>query len=518
MRKALTALAVLAIFLVFSAQSLSPLAASPNPTTLPLGDNLYTNQPRAGYVYSCLTTPQPAPTVPTPPWIHGSAWDLTQKVSVPGSVKWNSTFNVQLQGSYRIITSNGLPNHPTGTFPIPTDSAIYRYDTNPSSIKKQKFVFVLPANPTVASQPHCVWFMVGVMKSGAADFMAFSLQIKDADAWEGLDSCGGQPEGTYNIYHYHGLTPCIDDPGTGHSNLLGYSLDGFGIYGPRGENGQLLSSSDLDECHGHTHVINWDGRNVTMYHYHLTEDFPYTVSCYKGVLHSSISAGPSSQAIQLGSSVKTTGVISPPPATPPNTGAQVTMTYSRIGGETVQTVVQANKSGTFSDTFTPQSSGNWSLKASWNGDPFYPGAESLVQSFVVSGPTTTATTTSSSSITTSTVTSLSTTSTTSSIPTSTVTSSSTALTTTSTSTQSASSSAISTTSTSSSGSASSFSTPTTSTVSTQSSTAPAGGSGAGVPEFPGQPIAATVLVLVVVLSYLAVKRPKPYWTLHSQQS
>jgi hypothetical protein len=44
----------------------------------------------------------------------------------------------------------------------------------------------------------------------------------------------------------------------------------------------LLTSADLDECHGHTHAIPWNGKMVVMYHYHATWDFPYTVGCLRG--------------------------------------------------------------------------------------------------------------------------------------------------------------------------------------------------------------------------------------------
>jgi len=29
-------------------------------------------------------------------------------------------------------------------------------------------------------------------------------------------------------------------------------------------------------------VIDWDGQQVEMYHYHATHEFPYTVGCFKG--------------------------------------------------------------------------------------------------------------------------------------------------------------------------------------------------------------------------------------------
>jgi len=59
-------------------------------------------------------------------------------------------------------------------------------------------------------------------------------------------------ERTVSLSH---LSKCITDTSTGHSALLGYAFDGFGIYGLYGESGKELTNADLDECHGHTHVI-----------------------------------------------------------------------------------------------------------------------------------------------------------------------------------------------------------------------------------------------------------------------
>ena len=80
-----------------------------------------------------------------------------------------------------------------------------------------------------------------------------------------------------------------------HSPLVGYIADGFGIYGNLGEHGEPLTNSDLDECHGHTHAIpdaheihghsragSGSDAAVVRYHYHQTQEFPYTIGCYKG--------------------------------------------------------------------------------------------------------------------------------------------------------------------------------------------------------------------------------------------
>ncbi|MFN8462757.1 MAG: YHYH protein [Anaerolineales bacterium] len=111
-------------------------------------------------------------------------------------------------------------------------------------------------------------------------FNAFDAAGRDAGAHEVQDSCDGHPQQS-GFYHYHNLSDCFQDTATGHSALMGYAFDGFGIFGYYGEDGSELTNADLDECHGHTHVIEWDGQ-VEMYHYHATHEFPYTVGCFKG--------------------------------------------------------------------------------------------------------------------------------------------------------------------------------------------------------------------------------------------
>jgi hypothetical protein len=63
---------------------------------------------------------------------------------------------------------------------------------------------------------------------------------------------------------------------------MGYAFDGFGIYGFYGEDGREITNADLDECHGHSHLIEWDGQTGEMYHYHATREFPYVVGCFRG--------------------------------------------------------------------------------------------------------------------------------------------------------------------------------------------------------------------------------------------
>jgi hypothetical protein len=63
--------------------------------------------------------------------------------------------------------------------------------------------------------------------------------------------------------------------------LVGYAVDGFPLFGPYEEEIEL-KSKDLDVCHGHVHTIIDQGVPVSMYHYHVTTDAPYTLGCFRG--------------------------------------------------------------------------------------------------------------------------------------------------------------------------------------------------------------------------------------------
>lgn len=267
-------------------------------TRLPLGDGKISTAPRTGWIWACHTEPNAGGAFRDGPWIKSDGtYDLTAKAVVPGSVTWPSRFNIQVQQGRRVFTSNDLPSHPTGTFPIPADSKAYLYDRNPNRISQQSVLFDLPANPQLAAQPSCAPGAVGILLSGVALFNALDAPGRDAVAHETQDSCQGHPQ-VSGMYHYHNVSSCVDDkkPAKAHSPQVGYMVDGFGIYGRYGEGGKELASKDLDECHGHTHKIEWDGKQVNMYHYHATMDFPYTAGCMRGTYKMSdvmkLSGGP----------------------------------------------------------------------------------------------------------------------------------------------------------------------------------------------------------------------------------
>ncbi len=279
----------------YSCPSASTSSGTLDCAKLPLGDRkLDITGPRIGYVYSCHAL-SGSPVVSTAPWIDNAAgtWDMPAKLAVQGAVAWSGTIVQSVSGSSRTVSGDGVPETPitTGVFPIAASDPAFAYDRNPNAIGRVGVALTLPANPAPAAQPACVGMgMIGVTITGVAVYNAFDAAGYDAVAREEQDACHGHPDQSEQ-YHYHGdLQACVPDAGsaTHDSSLLGYALDGFGIYGPWYD-GKILTSADLDACHGTTSPVEWNGATVSIYHYVSTYDFPYTVACYEG---SPTSSGP----------------------------------------------------------------------------------------------------------------------------------------------------------------------------------------------------------------------------------
>jgi len=83
-----------------------------------------------------------------------------------------------------------------------------------------------------------------------------------------LDTCGGHAM----PYHYHNDDACdYDHKAPGHSPLIGWGLDGVGIYGLWENN---PNTADLDACNGHVGPVPADEEygvpaGTSMYHYHV---------------------------------------------------------------------------------------------------------------------------------------------------------------------------------------------------------------------------------------------------------
>jgi len=254
-----------------------------DPANLPLGDYHISQAPQRGEIWSCNVGFPGGGGTGTPPWIHGNGtWDSTTKLVVDGAVSWPAAvFSLTLSGPNRVVSGNGLPvGFTTGIFPIQVTDDVYPYDHNPNAIGAHTISYTLPASPTVAAQSSCTsGGMIGVALDGVPIFNGLDGGGRDAVAHETQDACGGHPQ-QQGHYHYHSISDCL--PGANSSDLIGYANDGFGIYGPLDGGGHELTNADLDECHGTTSAVQWDGQTVSMYHYVATRAYPYTIGCYRG--------------------------------------------------------------------------------------------------------------------------------------------------------------------------------------------------------------------------------------------
>lgn len=250
---------------------------------LPVGDKKYvTTAAKVGYVYSCQTNfaaEGRAGADTRGPWFvnNNTQWDSTKKPAVNGSVEWRNSLAITLSESKRTIVTNGLPDHRTGTYPVAKTDPAYAYDKNPNTIKAQSLTYSLTKNPTYGT-PQCMSGEAGVMITGSALFNAFDAGGRDAGAWELQDSCDGHPQ-ISGEYHYHTLSRCIADVSV--QKVIGYALDGYPITGPKIGDNNILTTDDLDECHGIVSAVQQDGATLTTYHYVMTQDFPYSVSCFR---------------------------------------------------------------------------------------------------------------------------------------------------------------------------------------------------------------------------------------------
>jgi hypothetical protein len=249
---------------------------------LPVGDNRYNSSAaEKGKVFLCnarfVPTSQAGAQSQGPWFIGNSQWDINKKYSVNGQVNWQQNITNKINGTNRVITTNNLPDHSTGTFPVASSDPAYKYDRNPNSIKAQSLTYSLAASPAYGPAK-CMGGEVGVLLTGVALFNAFDAGGRDAGAWEIQDACEGHPQSS-GLYHYHTLSSCIKDVGV--NTVIGFALDGFPITGPKVGEGNFLSTDDLDECHGITSEMTLDNKKVTGYHYVMTQDFPYSVSCFR---------------------------------------------------------------------------------------------------------------------------------------------------------------------------------------------------------------------------------------------
>ncbi len=231
---------------------------------------------------------------------------------------------IETRDGYRYISSNGIPNHTTGTFPN---------EGNPNTISPQNHSFRVTLTPEYTGVATDIRPAFGVALNGVP-FEPGTAEFWNRDRRSGwnYDALSGridlgtdqnnahvQPTGSY---HYHGLPVSLLNGQA--MTLIGYAADGFPIYGqygytdpgnassgtvkpqssyqlkagqrPSGPGGTydgtfvedfeyVAGLGDLDECNGRFGVTPEHPEGI--YHYYVTEVFPFVPRCVMGTADAS---------------------------------------------------------------------------------------------------------------------------------------------------------------------------------------------------------------------------------------
>lgn len=135
---------------------------------------------------------------------------------------------------YVYINTNSMPSYQIGP-----------WRANPNRPLAQDFTLVFPVNPSAAASGTNMDTRLGVtglFTNGLAMYNAYdgvavnTYWQRNAWVFEGVsfDSCLGHPDGR-GVYHNHANPTCLySSSSNSHSPIIGWSLDGYPIYGPYG--------------------------------------------------------------------------------------------------------------------------------------------------------------------------------------------------------------------------------------------------------------------------------------------
>lgn len=306
----------------------------------------------------------------------GSSATYTETIDSSGSV------------SKRAIIASGCPNHYSlctgksgtsgcgGLGEAGTDTEAYEQSTSlelpASPVLRDSFGLSIGGDLLCSTDPIAIALNGVTIFSGAVGSTCTEFVNVDdiSSEWNSFDCCSGHTRSFMGaVYHYHFPPSClikqIGDLSDGHSPQVGWSYDGFPVYGPKGPGGvdmkyggsygSCTGNYCLDQCGGVEAELS--GVDNFKYRYYLvgaTSDLAtlpvdpkpstasapvfsngkvtFSMSCYRGYLYSELTSG----------STGTTGVTSSYTAT---ATAGVTTKYEPsglcTGGKTITTVADA---------------------------------------------------------------------------------------------------------------------------------------------------------------------------------
>ena len=218
---------------------------------------------------------------------------VNDDVVIPLSVYqkvYNVTSEIYIEDGYVYINTDGVPDHKSPYFPAGhvlyqaydnSNPFVTNFHLNPNGISTLDLRFKIPISPKKSSSTNTTRMgPIGVSLNGVPFYNQYAgmnepltREINSFDQGNGHPApfAPGQENGVDGKYHYH-MEPISMTKDKGNNVILGFLLDGFPVYGPV-ENSNTITSSDLDNYHGHSHTT--DDFPQGIYHYHVTADDPY---------------------------------------------------------------------------------------------------------------------------------------------------------------------------------------------------------------------------------------------------
>ena len=191
--------------------------------------------------------------------------------------------SITTDGTWIYIKTKDLPDHKSAYYPINnplyesysgTTFGGYTFVKNPNSIVEQSATVKIPLHPA-ENLTHSATPLgpIGIALDGVPLFNQYAGPSQPLTGEiASFDKYYGHPQQS-GVYHYHVEPLYLTTVKSTKSGLMGFLLDGFPVYGPQEENGSTVTSSLLDDYHGHTHATLDYPSGI--YHYHFTDDAPY---------------------------------------------------------------------------------------------------------------------------------------------------------------------------------------------------------------------------------------------------
>jgi hypothetical protein len=164
-----------------------------------------------------------------------SSWIINKNATTGYNGLLANVQSVQFSDNFVYVRSTGIPTYAIGPWP-----------GQPNVPSVQNYLFRLSRKPSenTGNKISTGLFAVGYLTNGVPIYnMMNARSYNNQNIWHenavyfeapGLDKCGGHPQ-QQNAYHHHLNPSCFfEDKASEHSPLLGFAIDGFPIYGPRG--------------------------------------------------------------------------------------------------------------------------------------------------------------------------------------------------------------------------------------------------------------------------------------------